>query len=271
MKTLLNRKNSDGFTLLEMVVAVGVLLALAVGGFLAYNGIQHRAKVAVTEAAAQEVYNGGRLAQEQGQAATTARDEFNATTDAITTDIEEKSDRTICATAVHQDDNEITASRGNCSGESGSVITPPEENEEEEQHNPVSATHQVNLYFLDQQYADKTVKFTLLNKTVGKEDYIQARTPATTQHTPGGVFGGSVTILLSDEETEGVHEYEMEVNIDGEIFTKEFTSDDLTLKKKNVKEFDTHTSTDYDYYMEFELIDGELIETSEWKEYYFGK
>lgn len=125
MKTLLNRKNESGFTLIEMVVAVGVLLALSVGGFLAYSGHQHRAKVAVTEAAAQEVYNGGRLAQEQGQAATTARDEFNATTDAITTDIEEKSDRTICATAVHQDDNEITASRGNCSGESGNTVKPP--------------------------------------------------------------------------------------------------------------------------------------------------
>lgn len=43
---IIKRKNNteDGFSLIELVVAVGVLMALSVGGFLAYSGITENAK-----------------------------------------------------------------------------------------------------------------------------------------------------------------------------------------------------------------------------------
>jgi len=52
-----NKFNQDGFTLMEMVVAVGVLLALSVGGFLAYSGITENAKQAKVEEAVSKTLN----------------------------------------------------------------------------------------------------------------------------------------------------------------------------------------------------------------------
>lgn len=49
-------KNNDGFSLLELVVAVGILLVLTVGGLLAYNGITNNARQAAVDSAASEVY-----------------------------------------------------------------------------------------------------------------------------------------------------------------------------------------------------------------------
>lgn len=50
-------KTDDGFSLLELVVAVGILLVLTVGGLLAYNGIINSARQAAVENAAETVYN----------------------------------------------------------------------------------------------------------------------------------------------------------------------------------------------------------------------
>lgn len=47
---------NDGFSLLELVVAVGILLVLTVGGLLAYNGITDNARQAAVESAASEIY-----------------------------------------------------------------------------------------------------------------------------------------------------------------------------------------------------------------------
>lgn len=50
--------NEDGFSLLELVVAVGILLILTVGGLLAYNGITDNARKAAVDKAASEVLTG---------------------------------------------------------------------------------------------------------------------------------------------------------------------------------------------------------------------
>lgn len=53
-----NIKSKDGgFSLLELVIAVGVLLVLTVGGLLAYNGITKNARQAAVNNAADTVYN----------------------------------------------------------------------------------------------------------------------------------------------------------------------------------------------------------------------
>ena len=46
----------EGFSLLELVVAVGILLVLSVGGLLAYNGITQRVKQVAVNNAAKTVY-----------------------------------------------------------------------------------------------------------------------------------------------------------------------------------------------------------------------
>jgi type II secretory pathway pseudopilin PulG len=51
----LNARLETGFSMLEAVVVVGVLLALAVGGFLAYGPITQNAKIAKMKSAASEV------------------------------------------------------------------------------------------------------------------------------------------------------------------------------------------------------------------------
>lgn len=54
----INKKNfnNDGFSLLELVVAVGILLVLTVGGLLAYNGITNNARQAAVNNIADEIY-----------------------------------------------------------------------------------------------------------------------------------------------------------------------------------------------------------------------
>lgn len=71
-----------GFSLLELVVAVGILLVLTVGGLLAYNGITENARKAAVESAASEVFTAASAYEadnEVGTTATQAAKEWNET------------------------------------------------------------------------------------------------------------------------------------------------------------------------------------------------
>jgi len=50
--------NEDGFSLLELVVAIGILLVLTVGGLIGYSGITDNARTAAAESAASEISTG---------------------------------------------------------------------------------------------------------------------------------------------------------------------------------------------------------------------
>lgn len=63
-----------GFSMLEAVVVVGVLLALAVGGFFAYGPIAENAKMAKVQASASEVHTGVLVASMDGDPATNPQD-----------------------------------------------------------------------------------------------------------------------------------------------------------------------------------------------------
>lgn len=63
---------AGGFSMLEAVVVVGVLLALAVGGFIAYGKITENAKKASVESAASSVYTAVLAADMDGDAASTS-------------------------------------------------------------------------------------------------------------------------------------------------------------------------------------------------------
>jgi type II secretory pathway pseudopilin PulG len=78
---------AGGFSMLEAVVVVGVLLALAVGGFIAYGQVTANAKKASTESAASSVYTAAAAAEMDGDNATTVGTvlkAYNDSTDAIT-------------------------------------------------------------------------------------------------------------------------------------------------------------------------------------------
>lgn len=80
VKSYLKEVNSDdGFSLLELVIAVGILLVLAIGGLLAYNGMIYRARVAAVQSAADEVYKGAVAYESNGETYTQAADEWNET------------------------------------------------------------------------------------------------------------------------------------------------------------------------------------------------
>jgi type II secretory pathway pseudopilin PulG len=56
LKARQEAKGESGFSLLEMVVAMGILIVLTVGGILAYNGITDNARQAAVDTAAKGVY-----------------------------------------------------------------------------------------------------------------------------------------------------------------------------------------------------------------------
>lgn len=79
-----------GFSMLEAVVVVGVLLALAVGGFFAYGPIAENAKIAKVKSAASEVHTGVLVADVDGDPNTNPQDvidDWNASTDKIRVEI----------------------------------------------------------------------------------------------------------------------------------------------------------------------------------------
>lgn len=75
-----------GFSMLEAVVVVGVLLALVAGGFLAYGPITENAKIAKVKSTAAEVYTSAMAFHFDGDATTApqdAIDNWNGSTDKI--------------------------------------------------------------------------------------------------------------------------------------------------------------------------------------------
>lgn len=75
-----------GFSMLEAVVVVGVLLALAVGGFFAYGSITENAKKASVETAASSVYTAALAAEADGDPTTgwkEVQDAYNNSQDQI--------------------------------------------------------------------------------------------------------------------------------------------------------------------------------------------
>lgn len=81
-RKLLSNKD-DGFSLLELVVAVGILLILTVGGTLAYTMIKENTEKAATKSAVSDVFVAAvnyESDQEIGTDAQRAVDEWNGST-----------------------------------------------------------------------------------------------------------------------------------------------------------------------------------------------
>jgi surface protein len=84
------QKNQEGFSLLEMVVAMGILIVLVIGGILFYRGINQNSKEAAVQQAAKSVYTGAVANQSDNDGSTTpssAAKEYNESQkDTITVD-----------------------------------------------------------------------------------------------------------------------------------------------------------------------------------------
>jgi surface protein len=130
-----DRRELSGFSMLEAVVVVGVLLALAVGGFLAYGQITTNAKIAKVKSSASEVYTAAMVNQIDGNPKTSAEEvitRYNESNDKIKVDIRPGESETtlaamttalkapivgeeFCVTATMINEPEIFAEIGVCS------------------------------------------------------------------------------------------------------------------------------------------------------------
>jgi hypothetical protein len=142
--------------MLEAVVVVGVLLALAVGGFFAYGPIVENAKMAKLKSAVSEVHTAVTVSIIDGDSTTSPKgviDTYNASTNKIrfgiraaegvvaipamsteapTEDYIPTSDNDFCLTATSTDTPDLTAEAGNCAvAPDEETSTPPEEEKEE--------------------------------------------------------------------------------------------------------------------------------------------
>lgn len=118
------RRLETGFSMLEAVVVVGVLLALAIGGFFAYGPIAENAKKAKVKSAASEIHTGVLVASIDGDSMTNPQgviDAWNASTDKIRTEILAPSADGVsangdyCVQATNVESPHITAREGSCS------------------------------------------------------------------------------------------------------------------------------------------------------------
>lgn len=119
------RRLESGFSMLEAVVVVGVLLALAVGGFFAYGPIAENAKIAKVKSAASEIHTGVLVSSMDGDSNTQPQDvidSWNASTDKIKVEIlspglgETSANGDFCVEATNLESPHITARAGACDG-----------------------------------------------------------------------------------------------------------------------------------------------------------
>lgn len=118
-----------GFSMLEAVVVVGVLLALAVSGFFAYGPIAENAKRAKVKSVASEIHTAVLVASIDGDSTTQPQDvieDWNSTTDkirveileagfaAMTTTLSPSANGDFCVQATNVESPHITAREGSC-------------------------------------------------------------------------------------------------------------------------------------------------------------
>lgn len=123
IEKFVKREDESGFSLLELVVAIGIILILTVGGLIGYSAITKNAKVAAVESAASAVMtaamaydaNGQNISEEENNPATiwnnSAKDDSVIAEMSVSAPDE---DGQICITvkATHRDGQ--VATRGHC-------------------------------------------------------------------------------------------------------------------------------------------------------------
>lgn len=97
----LKQKGEGGFSLLELVVGVGVVLVLTVGGVLGYNGITDQARQAAVEKAAAENYTHAYGKKVKGEDPKEVEVEYNATAEDVSITVDEVEPGALRVRALH--------------------------------------------------------------------------------------------------------------------------------------------------------------------------
>lgn len=136
---VLQEDHDNGFSLLEVVVAVSIMLILAVVGTLGYQGYQDNARDAAVETAAQQVYTAGlaNLNSPNGDELSKVASDYTNSADGITTTITQ-GEEDICVHAVMDERPEHAANRGDCEGVDAPA--PDDNNNDNEEDNNGSDT-----------------------------------------------------------------------------------------------------------------------------------
>jgi len=82
----LRKRNEQGFSLIDVVVTVAIIVALSIGGFVAYGSIVDNAKQGAVDYAASNVYRSAVVFENDGDNSTnacTAVDRYNSTSEGI--------------------------------------------------------------------------------------------------------------------------------------------------------------------------------------------
>lgn len=80
------RQTQGGFSLIDVVVTVAIIVALTVGGFIAYGAIVNQAKQGAVDYAASNVYRSALVYENDSDSSTnacSAIDEYNSNSDGI--------------------------------------------------------------------------------------------------------------------------------------------------------------------------------------------
>lgn len=86
LKRLESQRNERGFSLIDVVITVAIIVALSVGGFVVYNGIVDNTKQGAVDYAASNTYKAALAYESDGMDDTTACsavNEYNASSTGI--------------------------------------------------------------------------------------------------------------------------------------------------------------------------------------------
>lgn len=238
-------RGEDGFSLLELVVAVGIVLVLSIAGFVGYGAITASARAAAVESAAEKTYKAA-IAAEASEGSwgsiEKVRDDWNDSQEQTSVEITRDDDGQLCVSASFDGRDDVQpawrgVSNSDCGEQSSGVVVPaPDEGGDDEQQD----FHTVVTFMMSNQ-GGKAYAFTMTDTTTGQ--VLLARS-GVARNIELWSFQG---ILHRSKPT-----IEIALEIDGEHTTQMLTAANIFWCEQTAP---TRQSVSVDYYNGWELHD----------------
>lgn len=121
-----------GFSLLELVIAIAVILVLTIGGLIGYGNYQDNARQAMVESAADQARTGGVVYESNHNTERTAEDAVEAynsssKVESVHVELDRSESGCLTFTGTYKNHNNKAVRTYNCSGGDGGTTTPPAE------------------------------------------------------------------------------------------------------------------------------------------------